>query len=266
MKNLLAANIVKEDHRSKEIKNLLRAQVHNSLEIGWPVKDIIIVTNFDFEYMGVKAHKTELNKTCLTGTKLFALKYAFDNHLNELQMIWGHDLDAWQNAPFDPPFLIEDVGATYYGKPKFNGGSIFWRPTAKDIIEEAIDIILANQEAKEEPTLNDLFKNKYEDRVTVVNNTFNVGCSGFRERYMRSHLPIKVAHFHPYNRIAWETHRLDRDGCGFKSVDFRLEMLLREYYPDLPFCLSEEGRVAQEIKAKRNYEKLLEEKANSVKP
>lgn len=268
MKNLLAANIVENNKRSGEIKTLLKAQVHNSLDVGWKPENIILVTNFNFEYMGIKSYNTELNKTCLTGTKLFALKYVFDNNLHKeeglKEMVWSHDLDAWQNEWFFQPTLIEDVGATYYGKPKFNGGSIFWRPESKDILEEAIEIILSNNEAKEEPTLNDLFKNKYKDRVNPMNNTFNVGCSSFRERYMRSSKPIKVAHFHPYNRIAWETHRLDRDGIGFKSVDFRLEMILRQYYPKLAFTLSPEGRQAQEKKAKRNYEKLLEEYQNSV--
>jgi len=270
MINLLAANIVEDNARSREIKTLLKAQVHNSLDIGWHSENIIIVTNFDFEYMGIKAHRTELNTTCLTGTKLFAVKYAIDNNLYDSEpgreVIWSHDLDAWQNHFFyRPEFPLGcDVGATYYGKPKFNGGSIFWMPESIDIVEEAIDIILANKEAKEEPTLNDLFKNKHKDRVWAMNNTYNVGCSSFRERYMRSELPIKVAHFHPYNRIAWETHRLDRDGIGCKSVDFRLEMILRQYYPKLAFTLSEEGRKAQKKKAKRNYEKLLEEHENSV--
>lgn len=258
MINLLSANKANNNSRSKEIDTLLMAQVENSISLGWPAEKIIIVSNFDFDYMGVKAIKADLNKTCLTGTKLFATKYVLDCDINEGEMIWSHDLDAWQNHSFEQPIFMEDVGATYYSKPKFNGGSIFWRPNAKDILEESIEIILENKEAKEEPTLNYLFKNKYKYRVSIINNTYNVGCSGFFERYMRSKKPIKVAHFHPYNRIAWETHRLDRDGLGVKTVDFRLEKILRKYYPELSFTLSSEGRKAQERKAPKSYEKLLE--------
>ena len=256
MKNLLSANIAKKDKRSQEIKTLLKAQVHNSIDLGWKVEDIIVVTNFDFSYMGVEAWNTELNKTCLTGTKLFALKYVLEYNLNKGETIWSHDLDAWQNHSFRLPQFMLDVGATYYSKPKFNGGSIFWKPKSKDIIEEAIDIILSNKETKEEPTLNDLFKTKYKDRVTVIDNTYNVGCFGFLERYMRSQKPIKVAHFHPYNRIAWETHRLDRNGIGAKTVDFRLEFIIRKYYPELSYVLTEEGRRAQELKSKKNLEAI----------
>lgn len=258
MKNLLAANIIKDNKRSREMKKVLQAQIHNSLDVGWEEKDIIVICNFDFEYMGVKSIKVDLNKTCLTGTKLFATKYVFENNMHEGQVVWSHDLDAWQNHWFQQPY-IQDVGATYYAKPKFNGGSIFWKDLAIDIISNAIDIILENEEAKEEPTLNELFKNEYKERVTVVNNTYNVGCSGYVSRYMRSELPIKVSHFHPFNRIAWETHRLNRDGVGLKSVDFRLEKILRQYYPGLPFLLSEEGRNAQSIKAEKNYNKIQAE-------
>ena len=255
MKNLLSANIVNDDDRSQQIKQLLKAQVHNSLSVGWDRKDIIIIANFDFEYMGVHSVNVELNKTCLTGTKLFATKYVFENNLHKGRVVWSHDLDAWQNHWFIEPH-IKDVGATYYSRPKFNGGSIFWRSSAIDILLEAIDIILNNQEAKEEPTLNDLFKNKYKDRVTVTDNTFNVGCSGFVERYMRSEKPIRVAHFHPYNRIAWETHRLDRNGIGVKAVDFRLENIIRKYYPDLNYTLTDEGKTAQANKSKKNMKKV----------
>lgn len=255
MKNLLSANIVKKNKRSEEILTLLKAQIHNSLDLGWDKKDILVVSNFDFEYMNVKSFNIELNKTCLTGTKLFGLEYIFDMGYDQNETVWSHDLDAWQNYWFDEPF-IKDVGATYYSKPKFNGGSIFWKNTSKDILNEAIKIILSNSEAKEEPTLNDLFKNKYKDRVEVIDNTFNVGCSGFVERYLRSSKPIKVAHFHPYNRIAWETHRLDRNGIGVKTVDARLESIIREYYPDLNYSLTEEGFIAQKEKSKLNYEKV----------
>ena len=91
MKNLLAANIVKDNKRSREMKKVLQAQIHNSLDVGWEEKDIIVICNFDFEYMGVKSIKVDLNKTCLTGTKLFATKYVFDNNMHEGQMVDAHE-------------------------------------------------------------------------------------------------------------------------------------------------------------------------------
>ena len=35
---------------------LIKVQIDNSLECGWDPKDIIIATNFDFKYKGVKTY------------------------------------------------------------------------------------------------------------------------------------------------------------------------------------------------------------------
>ncbi|MCD6436629.1 MAG: hypothetical protein J7L15_09665, partial [Clostridiales bacterium] len=90
--------------------------------------------------------------------------------------------------------------------------------------------------------------------VTNINNTFNVGCSGYVKRWNRSIKPIRVCHFHPYNKIAWETHTLDRSGLGLISVSDRLEKLLRKYYPDLAKELSIDGKKAQK---ERKEERMM---------
>jgi hypothetical protein len=163
--------------------------------------------------------------------------------------IWVHDLDAWQNVWFDCP-KFKDVGICQYSRPKFNGGSIFYKPSAKDIVEAIISILKRNKEAREEPTIDKILKtNAYRHRVTVLNPTYNVGCSGFVARYMRSYKPIRVCHFHPHNRIAVETHLLDRNGLNVKSVDTRLEQLIGKYF-DMAKELSDQGKVARERKIK----------------
>ena len=98
---------------------------------------------------------------------------------------------------------------------------------------KVVEILTAEKAKSEEPTLNRVFKSdEYKDRVSILNSTYNVGCSGFVERYERSIKPVKVCHFHPKNSIAWEIHNLSRDGVGI-SVTTRLERLLRKYYPEL---------------------------------
>ena len=56
MKNVLIYNKVGEKTRHSDdlLDRYLKAQVHNSLDLGWKPEDIIIGTNFDFEHMGVK--------------------------------------------------------------------------------------------------------------------------------------------------------------------------------------------------------------------
>jgi hypothetical protein len=251
MKNLIVLNIQNNSSKRDELLKITKAQIENSLELGWDKNNIILISNVDFEWMEVKSIKIELNRKCVTGSKMYAVKYLFDN--GEKDILWSHDLDAWQNYWFDEP-EFKDAGASEYSQPKFNGGSVFWKPQSIDIINSIIQQIESNEQEKEEPTINKLFRSrKYKDRVTVLNYTYNVGCSGFIKRAHYSIKPIKVSHLHPTNRIAWETHALDRNGVGYKSISGRLENLLRKYYPSLATELQEDGKNKQNI----NIQKMM---------
>jgi len=133
--------------------------------------------------------------------------------------------------------------------------AFFWRKSSLDMVDEIIKRIEKNEQAREEPTLDAVFKSdEYKERVTTLNPTYNVGCSGFVKRYEASIKPVKVCHLHPDNRIAWETHRLDRNACNFKSISTRLESILREYWT-LATELSKEGKIRrqQHAESKKNY-------------
>jgi len=255
MKNLIIANLTESKRYSySNIDLLLKSQIENSLQLGWNKEDIILLSNFNYNFMGVASIKIGLNDFCYTGSKMFGIKFLFDNNITD-DVVWAHDLDAWQNVFFECPDF-KDVGIACYSNSKYNGGSIFWKKSANDIIDEIVDFITLNKNNKEEPTLNQILKsNKYEKRVTNVNNTFNVGCSGYVKRYDRSIKPIHVCHFHPYNKTAWETHALDRNGLDTKGISDRLENLLRKYYPVLATELSKDGKRAQ----KERKEKRLQE-------
>jgi len=231
MKNCLTANVVKGSARYKldKIKILLAAQILNSLDVGWLPEDIILTTNFDYDLYGVKAHRIEFNPLCPTASKMYGVRYA----LRQCDCLWSHDLDAWQNVWFDCP-EIKDVGAATYDNRKFNGGSIFWKKSATDLLDKIIDMLEAEEATYEENVLNRVFKDKKnKERVTKLNFTYNVGCSNYRQRWGdsdKTNGQIRVAHFHPYNRIAWETHALDRCHLGVKGISDRLEALLRAHY------------------------------------
>ena len=256
MKNLIIANLSSNKrYKSDKIESLINAQIENSIELGWNPENIILISNFKYKFKNVKSIKVKLNKDCLTGSKMFGLKFLFDNNLIE-DIVWAHDLDAWQNIKFDCPDF-KDIGITCYSNEKYNGGSIFIRKTSKDIIYEIIEKINKNNEEKEEPILNKILKSEqYKNRVTKINRTFNLGCSGYVVRWSKSTKPIKVCHFHPYNTTAWETHALDRNGIGEKGISDRLERLLRKYYPDLAVELSEKGKKDRELKIIK-YKDLL---------
>jgi hypothetical protein len=225
MKNCLTANVTKRSrYKLDKLKVLLDAQILNSLGVGWKPEDIILATNFDYEFCGVKSHKIEFNPLCPTASKMYGVRYA----LKECDVLWAHDLDAWQNVWFECPD-IKDVGAATYDNRKFNGGSLFWRKSATDLVDEVIGTLESEKATYEENVLNRVLK-KHTTRVTKLNFTYNVGCSNYRGRWGNSDKPIKVAHFHPYNRIAWETHALDRCQLGVKGISDRLERVLRNHY------------------------------------
>jgi len=247
MKNLMVLNHRPTSRFTVESLELLaKVQIENSIDLGWRPKDILLFSNVDIDYLGVKSIKTDLNDFCLTGSKMFAVQHALKDHDD---IIWAHDLDAWQNVWFYPP-KFKDVGIACYSNKKLNGGSVFWKRSSADMVDEVVKSLRENNESREEPTLNKILKqNQFKDRTTVINHTFNVGCSGYAVRYDKALKPIHVCHLHPTNFIAWETHVLDRSGMG-TTLTPRLEKLLRTYYPACATELSDKGKRRRKEKIK----------------
>ena len=256
MKILLTANVKEKSKRYTfdKMDLILKAQIDNILDCGWKADDIILVANVDYEFLGVKAIKAQLNDKCLTGSKMFGVEFALDNNLIGDEILWAKDLDVWSNIKFPAP-KMKEIGITTYSTPKLNGGSVFWRSSAIDIVKHVIAEINKGEE-KEEPTLNRLLKKEYRHRITVLNTTYNVGCSGFFPRAYMADKPIKACHLNPTNRIAWETHRLNRDGMNIVSVSSRLEMVLRKYY-DLAYDLKSKKDRKRSEELRERHEKHL---------
>jgi hypothetical protein len=225
----------------------IKAQIDNAIAVGWTIEDIMLVTNFSYEYRGIKSTIIQLNDFCMTGSKTFAILELMKQGLID-GPVWLHDLDVWQTEWFDLP-EFKDVGICTYSTPKFNGGSVFYRPTAQDMVQRVVDRIVENEEQQEEPTINKIYKqSEYKDRVTVCDQTYNLGCSGFTVRYERASKPIKCSHFHPTNKIAVDTHMYDRNMLGDEHipVNDRLRKLLFSYFPVLKkYNLEVNGKKAQ---------------------
>ena len=236
MKRLMVANYTgtpSARYSPEKMDTILKAQIENALDVGWSPENIIFLSNFDFEFMDVKAEVIPMNTACLSGSKMFALDWLFNNE-RVGDTIFSLDIDCWQNVWFDRPEFTTDVACGQYSNNKFNGGSIFWEPSSRDIVSEVVRRLVEGEEPKEEPTLNKVFKSdEYKSRVTTLDHSYNVGCSGFIPRFERSLKPIRVCHFHPPNNVAWEIHALDRTGIGQIPITIRLERLLRRYYPNL---------------------------------
>lgn len=251
MINFMVANFIEKKGNSlNRLLRLLDAQVENSVELGWRLRDIIVISTFKYVRNGVSAIEAPLNDFCLTGSKMFGLQWWLKES-GFTGTVWSHDLDAWQNWSMEEPEFA-DVGVAQYSNSRMNGGSLFWRRTALDMVDDICTRIGNDKLRREEPTINAVFKSKeYKDRVTIINNTYNVGCSGYVVRYRRSELPLKVCHFHPDNRIAWETHTLDRNNIGEVGVSVRLERLLRRHYPKLACKITSRRKEGKENEEKK---------------
>ena len=66
MKNLMIANLsLNKRYSLQKIDTLIKAQIENSLELGWRAKDIILLANFDYRFMGIKSKKIFSNSKML---------------------------------------------------------------------------------------------------------------------------------------------------------------------------------------------------------
>lgn len=236
MKSLMVVNCRPKGKVSEEeLRKMLDAQIENSLALGWTPKDIVIVTNLDLDAPATMI-RAPLNERCLTGSKMFALHHLFTLGLiQEDEVWWAHDLDAWQNHWFDPPPFL-DIALAEYSTPKFNGGSIFLKATAQDMISVITESIVVAKAHREEPAINSILRSEaFRQRVTVLNSTFNVGCSAYAVRHGRSTKPILVSHFHPKGKSGWRTHIHGDRRLPEGSVSPRLyELLLRRFHDGIP--------------------------------
>ena len=180
-----------------------KIQIDNSLKF-WKPEDILIVTNFPYEYKGIKAMVVSDNlysKVYKKCSKIDVICYLLENQLlNELT--WFHDFEAWQINPIDIS-LDRDIGFTDHGwLSKWNTGSIFFKPTQASLsVFRWINKIVLQYRTDEERALVYLTDeninniNKYYQRLNI---TYNIGKENREYCISLAYKPLKVFHFHPY--------------------------------------------------------------------
>src|SRR3989344_3972047 len=205
MKNIFFY-IYPEHEFAPEYVLMSEAQIDNSLDY-WRPEDIIVVTNFPWEYHGVKATVVgdELNaKVQSHGTsasnKPITIQYLIKHGLVD-EINWFHDWDIFQLASLDLPALDGDIGFVDYGyKPRINLGSIFFKPSALDVfgwIESAIDKYKVNEEEATNVLIKKNFNN-ISSRFRRLNTTYNIEMRDLDRAIARADKPLRIAHFPPY--------------------------------------------------------------------
>lgn len=200
---------------------LIKVQIENSLELGWKLKDIILITNFDFQYGPVKAtviKDIEYFEPFPKASKINAIIKLFEKNLIiRGELYWFHDLDAFQLIPMEDSEI--KLGKAFlglssydiYNQPqnleenkknkKWNTGSVFFKKEAEEIFYR-IKGIMYDHEPKEEIALTEL-TNNYENirkRVKELDGTYNfVAPMAYLFGMTRKPLePLRVIHYHPH--------------------------------------------------------------------
>jgi len=207
MKNLLI--YVHPNKKFDELnEKLVKIQIDNSLELEWAVEDIILVTNFPYEYRGVRSFVVDKGY-CLfkdTATKATTIAHLFEIDFFEDYLYWAHDLDAFQLEPITEDELGLDgldAGFNDYCRiPQWQLGSFFFKRTAKDILMAVGAGVRPG--FHDEFVLGKLTKENFNDvnsRIKRLNTTYDFGLRKIAECYEKANKPLKVLHFQPYSKL-----------------------------------------------------------------
>lgn len=199
----------------KEHSILVKIQIDNSFDLGWKKEDILLVTDFPIEYNGIKSQ--------VVGDEIF---YDFDKSSNKIPVIihlinqgilekgklyWYHDFDVYQLEIINESQLgltNFDLGLTPYGyKPQWNLGSIFFKTSAYDIFKLIHKNILEKRNSDnrcDEYALKRLMAQcaVKKDRYKDLNVTYNLTKRCIQTNYREAEKPLKVLHFHPWDKDA----------------------------------------------------------------
>lgn len=200
--------IYPEQKFAPEYVAMSQAQIDNSL-LYWRPEDILVVTNFDWQYKGVRSlvvsdqlnARVQSHGTSLSNKPLTAIYLIENNLVNEIN--WFHDWDIWQLGPLNLPPLDRDIGFVEYSyQPKIQLGSIFFKPSALDIfgwIANGINRYKTNEEETTNILINQNYHNILE-RFQILDNSYNIGPKNLRTAISFAEKPLKIAHFPPYKR------------------------------------------------------------------
>ena len=233
MKNLLIylhpQKCFAEDEWGRENEILAKIQIENSLAMGWKPEDIVFVTNFPYEHMGIKSMIVPDELFCKIkkrATKILVILHLFDKGLIGNHFWWFHDLDAFQLEKITEEEL--DLGnfpfaLTGYGKTTINEshdrwwstGSIFFTKDSEFIFRLIKDKVYQYQSNEEVALLALTRRNRsnMNSKIKKLNITYNFAT---RKRdisvcYEMADKPLKVIHFHPFDKREVE---LGNDNIG----------------------------------------------------
>lgn len=207
---------------------LIKIQIDNSLDLGWKLEDILLFTNFEYQYRGVKAivfnnsefsqKELKLMKCVPESSKFIFTTKLFEkgiiNSKKEDQIYWLHDLDSFQLEPItDLELELDkyDAGAVNYCNIRisemvnYHTGTIFFRSGARDIFSKSVKILFEKNTNSmcyfnDENAFNLLCNTdrNMRKRIKDLDWRYTIKRYGF-EHCLNAIKPIKIAHLRPDN-------------------------------------------------------------------
>lgn len=204
MKNLLIY-FNPEKKFAPEYEDLTKIQIDNSLSLGWKKEDIVLVTNFPYEYQDIKALVVEGNYEMFDqnkSSKIPIINRMFADGLIEDDLYWFHDVDAFQLIPFEIS-LEKDAGFTDHGdySKTWNAGSFFFKKSARDIFETIWEYMKIRGK-NEQDALTFMWENNIDginNRFEFMGPAYNIGIYRVEEN-LKIAGTAKVVHFHPHKK------------------------------------------------------------------
>lgn len=193
----------------EELFNFFKAQIDWSLYLGWDSSDIILGTNFDFEYNGVKNY--HLYDVCTySGFNNFwygaheLVSADVFGSIFDGEDFWLHDQDTWPLRYFNfPEFKGDIAGCEYQDTEHWNCGSIYCKSSSVAVLKYIVDLMRHYPNAPFSSDENWIAwcrfnkESQIRDRMSSINTRYNCGITHFDKRYNAAIKPINVFSFRP---------------------------------------------------------------------
>lgn len=192
---------------------LVKIQIENSLSYCQR-EDLMLVTNFPYEYMGVESivvGDENFSEKKITVSKINAILELFKRGIIGNDLYWFHDLDNFQLFSISEKEIKGEFAVTEYGKTtirpsydfRLSTGTIFFRKSSQDIFQVIKDRCY-EEEINEETALGRIIKERpdIKKRVDIVDVTFNLATRrrDLMKTYESALKPVRAIHFHPFDR------------------------------------------------------------------
>jgi len=265
MKNLLIyINPRKDfDDEGDEGKIAVKIQIDNCLDLGWKREDILLVTNFPYEYSGVKSLEISEDGYCSfypQGSKSWVMPEIFEKGFIEKgEIYWLHDFDCYQNEVITESEIESELGAADFGltdkgrMPLWNMGSIFFKDSAGDIFRMIKDLS-RKYEASEEPSLmvmttnnllwatmsqadigdrfvpaNIIGAENINERVKKINISYNLRMWNIDSTVKIAKKPIRAIHFSPSLKNELDFFMYGKNKINTVLISERLIKIFHKY-------------------------------------